>query len=229
MHLALRQHPKVRMSRPKEMHYFDRGPHPKSEVDHRSYHARGWGDAGFSEDLLYGESTPKYALALPKGRVPFLPRIRAYNPKIKLIFIFRNPVDRLHSHWWMLRRGGQLEQSFDEFVAERLNAGGKISFERHALSRGFYGRIAEKAYELFPKEQLLFLRFEDFEKNFDLVSEFLGLPPGSPFTLENRNKGADKPQIEPEQAQRLGIYYANEVMKLQALTGLNVEEWLPNS
>ena len=105
MHLALRQHPKVRMSRPKEMHYFDRGPHPKSEVDHRSYHARGWGDAGFSEDLLYGESTPKYALALPKGRVPFLPRIRAYNPKIKLIFIFRNPVDRLHSHWWMLRRG----------------------------------------------------------------------------------------------------------------------------
>lgn len=229
LHLALKQNPKVRMSRPKELHYFDRKPHPKSEADYQSYHERGWGKTGFSEDLLYGESTPKYALALPDGRVPFLSRIQDYNPSIKLIFIFRDPVARVHSQWWMARRQGRSDQGFDEFVLERLNGSDKRILEWHALSRGFYGSIAETALRLFPQEQLLFLRFEDFEKNFETISEFLGLPSGFPFTLENRNKGANKPQVEPEQGERLRSYYANELVKLQRLTGLNVEKWLPNS
>lgn len=229
MDSALRKHPQIRMSSPKEMHYFDRKPHPKTEEDHQSYHERGWGATSLSEDYLYGESTPKYALALPDGRVPFLPRIRAYNPAIKLIFIFRDPVARVHSQWWMARCEGRSDQAFDDFVLERLNASDKGIFEWHALSRGFYGRIAEKALKLFPQDQLLFLCFEDFEKNFQPISEFLGVDSRFPLALESKNKGANKPQMELKQADQLRSYYADEMVKLQVLTGLNTEKWLPKS
>jgi len=102
---------------------------------------------------------------------------------VKLIFIFRNPVARAYSHYLMSQRKGFEELSFDEAIAkeeERLKSSPEKKFNFSYFSRGFYSLQVERFTKLFPKENFLFLVFEDdFIKNrkttFDHIQDFLGV------------------------------------------------------
>ncbi len=118
LHDLLTQHPALRMSADKEMHFFDGPSFEETEECYGDYHRRGWGidEHGMDDRLLYGESTPNYVVAKPSGVPRFLPRIFTYNPNIKLIVLFRDPVSRAYSQWNMLRVAGRVELSFEEMV-----------------------------------------------------------------------------------------------------------------
>jgi hypothetical protein len=101
----------------------------------------------------------------------------------KLIFIFRNPASRAYSHYLMSRRKGFEELPFDEAIekeSDRLkNEPGK-KFNFSYLSRGFYAAQVSRFLPFFPKENMLFLVFEDdFIKNrkatFGHIQQFLGV------------------------------------------------------
>ncbi|MDW3220458.1 MAG: sulfotransferase domain-containing protein [Acidimicrobiales bacterium] len=227
LHDLLAQHPTVRMSSPKEMHYFDRASFADCEDAHRDYHRRGWavGEEGLDEQLLYGESTPKYVLFRPSGEPRYLPRIRAYNPAIKLVVLFRDPVERAYSQWNMLRDRGRAVPPFEDIVDAALDASAERSPWADVIDRGCYGRVVFNLLSLFAPERCCFVKVDDLNHQVDVVERFLGI---EPFDYEPRYSYAleyESP-LAPAVGERLRGHYRAEMHIFSRLTGLDVDDWV---
>jgi hypothetical protein len=82
----LRDHPQLNLAPEKEVHFFDDEAQDWSAPDYDAFHAR-FAPAG--PGRISGEATPIYTY-WPDS----LERIRAYNPEMKLILLFRDPIAR---------------------------------------------------------------------------------------------------------------------------------------
>ncbi len=189
LHAALEQHPQLHLSRVKEPKFFlSDGPPPAQggPGDAQTYQEHVWRRAdyealfdGAPEGALRGESTPFYLYDLDAQA-----RIRRLLPDARLIALLRNPVDRAHSNWSHLWAAG-LEPERD-FVAAveaepRRRAAGWAHFW-HYVGQGLYGRQLEHLYGLFPREQVLLLKYRDLRDTpreaLDRVAAFLGVQTG---------------------------------------------------
>ena len=138
----------------KEAHFFDDEERVDwTAPDYAPYHAL------FADpDRLWGEATPIY-LYWPNA----LERIRAYNPAMRLILIFRDPVERAWSHWKMEYARGKETEPFGWCIrdgrARMAEAAPYPGFHRvySYVERGFYGRQLARLFALFPREQVLLL------------------------------------------------------------------------
>ena len=222
--MALRDHPDLCMSEPKEMHFFDQPGFVSSEETLQDYHQRGWKTETFSKNLLYGEATPRYSLARADGSLPYLSRIQAYSRNIKLIFVFRDPVARLHSQWSMICRAGRTKLSFEEFVAQFIKSGTALEYPL-SLFRGHYGTIVRESQRLFPTSQLLFLRLQPGEQMLESILQFLGVDSTISLNYLVPNAAPDKPPIPPSVEHLLRQYYVPEMQLFEELTGFDVHEW----
>ncbi|MEO3475447.1 sulfotransferase [Roseomonas sp. CAU 1739] len=115
-------------------------------------------------DRSCGEITPEYSL-LPAGGIAHVQRL---NPRMKIIFLMRDPVERCWSHLRMLSRG---QQDFDFLAAAALP---------DVLARADYRRIIAAWTAAFGAEQVLTARIEEVAAApgdfLARVVEFLGLP-----------------------------------------------------
>ena len=131
-----------------------------------------------SYQLLFQNSGD--ALAVGEASVPYLyypqapEKIKKYLPKVKLIAVLRNPIDRLYSHYLMVREKYLLEpltltQAIDrESERIRLDWG----WDWHYASLGLYYTQLKRYYELFEKDQLKIFLYEDFCQNpLEMVQE----------------------------------------------------------
>jgi len=168
--------PELELPPVKEAHFFDDEEHVDwSAPDYGPYHAL------FSNPArLWGEATPIY-LYWPNA----LERIRAYNPAMKLILLFRDPIERAWSHWKMEYARGKETEPFAwcirEGRARMAEAEPYPGFHRvySYVERGFYGRQLARVLQLFPRDQLLILHSEDLKRDatstIATVSRFLGV------------------------------------------------------
>ena len=108
----LDQHPQVRGSVPKEVHYFSGGFTPAPDTYARG---EGWYRAHFPKKAAMGqgvrafEATPLYLLhPLAAGR------IHALMPAVKLVAVLRNPTDRALSHYFHNVRNNDLRAFREE-------------------------------------------------------------------------------------------------------------------
>jgi hypothetical protein len=95
-------------------------------------------------------------------------RIAQLLPRVKLIFILRNPVDRAYSHYWHEVKKGHETLSFEEALEqERFRIGQGFHQRRHFsyVDRGRYARQLERYLRYFPREQLLVLLMEDMGRD----------------------------------------------------------------
>lgn len=130
-----------------------------------------FGQRASRRTFITGEATPYY---LFHPNVPG--RVAASFPRIKLIAMLRNPVDRAYSHYHHEVRKGFEHLSFEEAIErEQERLSGEISKmqtdenyfsfnHRHFsyLSRGVYVDQLRAWRTFFPEEQILVLRSEDF-------------------------------------------------------------------
>lgn len=174
------EHPGLSMPSLKEAHFFDDEVGVDwSQPDYARY------EAMFPEDpasgRLRGEATPIY-LYWPNS----LERIAAYNPDMRLILIFRDPIERAWSHWKMEYARGAESQPFGWCIREGR---GRVASDAVApgfhrvysyVERGFYGAQVERLLTIFPREQVLFLRSADLrndpERILCRVCDFLNAP-----------------------------------------------------
>ena len=91
LHFYLDQHPDISMSTPKELRFFFRDDW-KSNV---AWYGRQFDDA--SSRLVRGESTPGYTLYPYRRDVA--ERMHSLVPRAKLIYVVRDPIQRIVSHW----------------------------------------------------------------------------------------------------------------------------------
>lgn len=150
---------------------------------------------------LIGEATPYY---LHHPHAPM--RARQVVPRVKIIALLRNPVDRAQGHWAERSRQGVEWLPFDDAIAaesERL-AGEEaqmiadpsyVSFAHQHFSyvdQGRYARGMERWLTAFPAEQILTLRSEDLYADpsevYGEVLDFLDLGRHAPSELRGWNR-----------------------------------------
>jgi hypothetical protein len=224
LHGYLTQHPQVITPLRKEVHYFDVN-YPRGERWYRAHFGRA-GEPGLNID-----SSPYYLFHPLVAE-----RMHGLLPRAKLIVLLRDPVRRAYSQYWQQRDKDREPLDFEAALAaepERVDeahrrlANGEITASRehqiHSyLARGRYAEQLERWLRLYPREQLLVLRFEDLVKdpletlNFTLA--WLGLPPMIDARLEPRNT-RNYPPMRPETAERLKTYFEPWNRRLEELAG----------
>lgn len=132
-------------------------------------------------------------------------RIASLLPKVKIVALLRNPVDRAYSNYYLGVRDGVEKMSFEDAVAvemEELKEKESLSLDRYDQTRsyivkGFYAEQLKIWFELFPKEQMLLLASEDFAREpikiMNQIFEFLKLPPFEVRNFEKTNLGKYTP------------------------------------
>jgi hypothetical protein len=186
---------------------------------------------------LTGEATASY---LTNYWVPG--RVQQVVPDAKLIVTLRNPVDRAYSAFQMSRRERLEEcESFEEAIAleaERLE--GELK-RVHAnprynpplppplgywsyLHRSRYSEHVARWLEVFSREQILFLRFEDVAADparaLEEAHTFLGLPPHRDGELRKLN-AAMYSEMNPQTRAELVDHFRPYNQRLRELTGID--------
>jgi len=204
LHAALAPHPQLFMSAVKEPKFFlCDGPPPTQggPGDAHSYREWIWRQEDYERlfdaapaGTLKGESTPLY---LADRRA--MERIHNAVPRARLIVILRDPVDRAYSNWAHLWADGL--ETIDSFTAacaeeERRTEAGWAPFWRYR-ELGLYGRQLSDLYSLFPREQVLLLRYkwlvEEAPRTLDAVCRFLGVDQGLLHEAPAQNVGTYVP------------------------------------
>ncbi|WP_155839077.1 tetratricopeptide repeat-containing sulfotransferase family protein [Limnospira platensis] len=179
-------------------------------------------------NIITGEATPNY---LEYPQVP--ERIFAAFPDIKLIVLLRNPITRAISqyHHWvrLMREYRPLETVMESelnLITSNLESESKLIQYPGYLWRGLYLPFLEKWMSIFPREQFLIIRSEDFYQNpsqvFNQVLDFLGLPSYELSNYCSYNSGR-YPQIEPSVYSQLRDYFYPHNQRLQDFLNLEFD------
>jgi hypothetical protein len=189
LHAALSRHPGLFLPEIKEPKFFlTDGPPPArgGPGDAITYREHVWRrdqyEALFEaapRGALRGEATPLYLYDQAAMR-----RIRALIPDARLIAIIRDPVERAHSNWAHLWSAGL--EPIGDFVRacaeeDRRIEAGWASFW-HYTGLGQYGEQLQHAFSVFPRDQVLVLRYrllvDEPANTLMRICDFLGVETG---------------------------------------------------
>jgi hypothetical protein len=186
----LAQHPDVFVA-PRELRFFS--------DDENFRRGLGWYEsqfAGWSGQKAVGEKSPAYCLSPAAAE-----RIAKTLPGVRLIWTFRDPVDRAYSQYWHSVSKGKEGKRFERAL-ELERRGGRKGY----LERGQYHEQIERFLQYVPRELMLFLLAEDLSRDphavLERVCEFLGVDVGHLFTVDRRANVTHMPRSVA--LQRLG-------------------------
>lgn len=222
--------PSLAMSTVKETHFFDDEEAVDwADPDYGRYHAL----FPPADGRPRGEATPIY-IYWPNC----LERIARYDPGVRLIFLFRDPVERAWSQWKMEYARGWDAMPFSQAIREgraRVDCPENPGFHRvySYVERGFYADQLERLYALFPREQVLLLRSADLDRDPDAtlarLCGFVGADgPAGPVRRRRElvAKDIDYPStLTPEDVAYLRGLYAADQRRFSALAGFELVDW----
>lgn len=188
----MREHPGVCGALVKEVHFFNTNTRFRKGPD--------WYRGNFpSPDVLNPENGhgPSKITGEASGYLfhPLAPgRIAALMPDVKIIGLLRNPVDRAYSHYQHMRRLGYehvltFEEAIDlesDRLAKEVEEGvfGHHHHHHSYLARGIYADQLPAWFDVFSRDQLLFIQSEALYRDPSAVlkeaARFLELPDWEP-------------------------------------------------
>lgn len=227
LYTYLGQHPQITLAAIKEIHFFDNN-FRKGVAWYRTQFpslieksiAKNIGKQNF----ITGEASPYYLFH------PHVPeRVAQVVPGAKLIMLLRNPVDRAYSHYYHEVELGHEKLSFEEALAQeeartheecaRIVADKRYRSYNHQhytyLSRGIYANQLQRWLNLFPREQILVIKSEDFYADPDGIFQqtlafldvrALGQRPSQMYERHNRST-YKQAKMEPHIRKRLIAYF----------------------
>jgi hypothetical protein len=225
LHYFLSKHPNVTMGNQQEMHFFDNDEFFAGTVDYDLLHRH---FPRVARSTIAGECTPSYLYWKPAAE-----RIWQYNPKMKLLVLLRNPIDRAFAHWNMQRFKGREPLDFLEAVKEekiRIAGAPPIEARRFAyVDRGLYAQQVERFFQFFPREQVKIVKFENFQtqqrETVDSIFSFLGLKPLAAVRSRDRNVVPYERAMNWEEKVFLFNNFASDIAKLEQLLGWDCSDW----
>lgn len=223
----LSQHPDLNIPKEKEIHFFDLEYDKGVEWYYSLFPKK-----QFLKTKLTGEASPYYLFH------PLVPeRVVKYLPKVKIIVLLRNPVDRAYSHFMHQKKLKNEDiNSFEEAIElenirtdedemKLINGEIEISlpFRRYSyLKRGLYFKQISHWLQYFPIDQFYFIKSEDFFQNteYELIQlcSFLGVNYKSPNDLLPQNTNF-YPQLSQSLRSQLNLHFAEDSKKLMCLIG----------
>ncbi|MBU3666505.1 MAG: sulfotransferase domain-containing protein [Chthoniobacterales bacterium] len=181
-------HPEIHMARPKEPRYFVDDAEPfgrwsRGEAWYRSLFA--------SPKRLAGETSPYYTDTPAEMNVAR--RAAHLLPGAKIIYVVREPMARLRSHFLMLHRNGREHESLPACLARQP--------EPRLLLASLYATQLAEWRRFYPPERILVLDCHDLEtwrrETMRRVFEFLGVNPDFRSVLFAHRRNVTKQQIIP--------------------------------
>lgn len=185
LHEYINQHPQIFMSRFKEPQFF--APHRTAYgmwgQGHQlpepgdSWYLRLFADAG---DAAYaGESSVSYTA---RHWIPFCEeRIYAFNPRARIVYLVRNPVERAISHYWHFVASGR----------ESLPPGRALRERDDYLARSDYAWQIEPYLRRFGEDRVHLITLEELEadprKTFARLFRWLGVDEGFEIDTSQRH------------------------------------------
>ena len=234
LHTYLIQHPQIKASLRKEVHFFDLN-HSKGLAWYQSHFPL---TIPGRREAVFGESSPYYMFH------PLVPgRVKSILPQVKLIALLRNPIHRAFSHHQHNVRLGLETMAFEDALereerimpgeTERLlNQPGYVSFEhRHFsyLARGRYAEQIENWLKLFSADQMLILKserlFGEPDRVYSEVLDFLGLSPWAPSGWPVTNPGTYGSGLTCDISARLSEYFRPHNARLGELVDFELSDW----
>jgi hypothetical protein len=188
LHRYLAQHPDVSMSSPKEPNFF-------GDIDREGKDLEWYMSLFDPEAVARGESSTAYTKRDQFHGVP--QRIKATIPAVKMIYVVRDPIDRLVSHWIHQYAKGREPRNIDEILVSRMHiVNAYLQVSKYAYQLDLY-------YEHFPREQILIIDSDDLrnrrEETLANVFEFIGVrtdvPLGHISDLYNRSANRTLPSV----------------------------------
>jgi hypothetical protein len=170
----LQAHLAIKATTTKEIHFFDRKYH-KGLTWYRGHFPPVW-------EKVYAQQVQRRAFVTGEASPAYLfhphvyERVAQVLPHVKLIVLLRNPVDRAYSQYYHSIELGYETRPFEEAIREEqertAQERGKIlkdehyqsdAYKHHSyLTRGIYVDQLQAWMSLFPSEQFLILKSEEF-------------------------------------------------------------------
>ncbi len=217
----------------KELHFFDDEERDWSAPDYAHY----YGSKTQEQQEIALDATPSYIL-WPGA----LERMRAFNPEMRLVASFRDPIERAFSQWSMGRKqknaypefSRAIEEYDDESMLDRVPPGaGKWTVHRKSMViRGLYGAQLERGLAQFDREHWLFLNFSEWVRDYtgalDQLTDFLGIhrfrqyPPLRLNPTPEAHEGTPPSEADIE---KLVARYTDDLALFERLSGFDVSSW----
>lgn len=183
----LNYHPQLSLCSQKEPDFFSRTDQWKEKL--HEYH--NLFQRNNEEHIKWFEASTSYSWFL---EFPFVAtRLKEYNSKLKLIYIVREPISRIKSHYKHNFLKGYTSKSFSKEVIENPTY----------LSHSSYALQIRSFLKEFGKEQILFLKFEDLisnpQKVLTKVFNFLEIDADlqNPEVYSAKNKSSSLKKVSP--------------------------------
>jgi hypothetical protein len=221
----LDQHPSLKLSRPKEVHFFDDN-YTKGMAFYRRF---------FPLKMLgkrTGEASPFYIFHPHVAE-----RIKRELPECKILIVLRNPILRAYSHYQMERRQrNEPLETFEEAIEaedERLSGEyEKLLKDENYFSvplrnfsyaaRGMYASQVKQWLDVFERSQIHFIKSENLlaqpEEELNKVYQFLELESIMPKSLSKKHVH-DYPKIKKETFEKLKSKFEFDQKELVKLIG----------
>jgi len=151
----IKQHPNIYLPSLKEIHFFNNDEsYNKGILWYKEFFSN------YQGEKAIGEITPAYMY------IDYVPEriLRDLGKDIKLIFILRNPADRAYSQYVMNCMKGYENKIFEDALRledQRIQEGFIEKLHMSYRDRGYYATQIKRYLRLFPRENMLFLFFED--------------------------------------------------------------------
>lgn len=182
--------------------------------------------AGDEPGKRRGEITPAYAILPPE----VIAEIYRLNPRLRIFYLIRNPIDRAWSSALMAldRAEMKIGEASDQWFIDHFRSAG-------SLLRGDYEQCLRNWHREFPREQILVLRHEMIrEAAVPLLSacfRHLGIDPDfparvpTPGLLEPVFPGPGHP-LRPSLLPVLRALYLPKIESLSAYMDIDLSDWL---
>lgn len=209
----------------KELHFFDRSENYLKGVDF--YHSF---FLNHPKEKKWGECTPIYCYW--QG---VLEKIYKYNPRIKLIMLLRNPVDRAFSHWNMEYTHQREDLPFFDALANERSRLKLMPNHQHRVysyvDRGKYVQQIKAIWNIFGKDNLLIVKMDDLisspMQTMNYVYKFLDVPSYNISDSVRLYSGSYvQAKISPKEKAYLRSCFEQEIIVLEKLLGWDCSEWL---
>lgn len=139
---------------------------------------------GESSHYIYSPSTAKL--------------IKDFSPEARILISLRDPVDRLFSEYQLFKRRGKTYKNFKSFLNEnaKVQQGKLYEKEGGRLNKGFYYDRLKVFLDVFGKENVKIIFFEDFSRDGKVVMNevfsWLGLEMNQISEVHTQKSGAIK-------------------------------------
>jgi len=186
MHQILKQHQEIYLPSQKESFFFERNYNKGIEWYLKLFD-------NVANEKAIGEICPTY-LYLPECPARIFKEL---DKEIKLIFIFRNPADKMFSNYKMNKSLFNEKNTFKQAIElDKIRIKEKIIYHEtfHYIKKGYYDKQVKRYLEFFDKKNMLFLIYEtDIKQNpkqtYNKIQDFLGVSKIELFTDVNKIPG----------------------------------------